>query len=279
MAGMATMRAFRLAYDGTAYHGFQRQPDVPTVEGELFTALHALYVPGGASRPPGYAAAGRTDAGVSALTQTVAIEAPDWLTSRALNAELPADVRAWASADAPEGFHATHDAVCRAYTYHLYAPDASEALAQAALDRLAGKNDFYNLTPDEEGTVRQLETSLHADRPFLVVSVRASGFARHLVRRIVALVTEVAYGEAGVDRVDRVLGNEPLPGPEGVPTAPPEPLVLTDVVYPDLTFSIDEAAAENARAVFEQRRTERLTRARVAHSVVKGVDAAGGFDH
>ena len=273
---MATKRAFRLAYDGTAYHGFQRQPDVPTVEGELFAALRALDVPVDESRPPGYAAAGRTDAGVSALAQTIAFKAPDWLVPRALNAELPADVRAWASADTSEGFHATHDAASRTYTYHLHTPDASEALARVALDRLAGEHDFHNLTPDEAGTVRQLETSLHADRPFLVISVRAPGFARHLVRRIVALVTAVARGESGVDRVDRVLQDEPLPGPEGVPTAPPEPLVLTDVVYPDLTFAIDEPAAESAEAVFEQRRTERLTGARVARSVVEGINVPGG---
>ncbi|PSQ01729.1 tRNA pseudouridine(38-40) synthase TruA, partial [Halobacteriales archaeon QS_5_70_17] len=87
------MRAYRVAYDGTTFRGFQRQPDVPTVEGALFGALAALgvYDPD-EHRPEGYAAAGRTDAGVSATAQTVALAAPDWLTPRALNAELPADV-------------------------------------------------------------------------------------------------------------------------------------------------------------------------------------------
>src|SRR6056297_1923774 len=102
------MRAFRVAYDGRPYHGFQRQPDVPTVENTLFDALAALGVADG--KPAGYAAAGRTDAGVSALAQTVAFACPDWLSPAALNSELPATIRAWASADAEPDFHATHHA-------------------------------------------------------------------------------------------------------------------------------------------------------------------------
>ncbi|MFB6218385.1 MAG: tRNA pseudouridine(38-40) synthase TruA, partial [Halobacteriaceae archaeon] len=64
------MRAFRLAYDGRPFHGFQRQPDVPTVEGALLDALDALDIPFAGDTPSGYAAAGRTDRGVSAVAQT-----------------------------------------------------------------------------------------------------------------------------------------------------------------------------------------------------------------
>jgi acetyltransferase len=60
-------RAFRVAYDGRPFHGFQRQPDVPTVEDTLFDALRAAdLLAADANRPSGYAAAGRTDAGASA---------------------------------------------------------------------------------------------------------------------------------------------------------------------------------------------------------------------
>ena len=100
------MRVYRVAYDGRPYNGFQRQPTVPTVEGHLLAALGRLGVTDGRSDPPtGYAAAGRTDAGVSALAQTVAFEAPDWLTPAAFNSELPAGIRAWASAAVTAEFH------------------------------------------------------------------------------------------------------------------------------------------------------------------------------
>ncbi len=257
------MRAYRIAYDGRPFHGFQRQPDVRTVEDTILDALRTLGVHEG-DVPSGYAAAGRTDAGVSATAQTIAFEAPDWLDPAALNSELPADVRAWASADAPESFHATHDAASRTYTYYLHAPDASHERARTALAALSGEQDFHNLTPDETGTVRTLSTALARDDPFLVVQFTAGGFARQLVRRLVSVVTSVARGEDGTERVEQVLAADPLDGPEGVAPAPAHPLVLTDVTYPGLSFAVDADAAESAREVFESRRVEHATLARVS---------------
>ena len=278
------MRAFRVAYDGAGYHGFQRQPDVPTVEDALLGALRDLDVLGDdADTPPGYAAAGRTDAGVSALAQTVAFEAPDWLTPAAFNGELPADVRAWASADAPAAFHATHDAASRTYRYHLHAPETGasggdgdtagidDERVRAALDRLRGEHDFHNLTPDETGTVRDLSVSVARDGDFLVCEFTAGGFARQLVRRLVTLVAEVGRGEREPGAVERVLAPEPLPGSEGVGPAPPHPLLLADVAYPNLTFAVDADAAASARAVFTERRVEHRTRARVAGDLLDGL--------
>jgi len=277
------MRAFRIAYDGSSYRGFQRQPDVPTVEDALLDALRALGVPTDDGVPAGYAAAGRTDAGVSALAQTVAFAAPDWLTPAAFNGELPADVRAWASADAPEGFHATHDAASRTYRYHLNAPETGvsdgggdaagvdDERVRAALDRLRGEHDFHNLTPDETGTVRDLAASVERDGDFLVCEFTAGGFARQLVRRLVTLVAAVGRGERDLAAVEQVLASDPLPGPEGVGPAPAHPLVLVDVAYPNLRFTVDADAAASARAAFEERRAERRTRARVAGDLLDGL--------
>jgi tRNA pseudouridine38-40 synthase len=259
------VRAYRIAYDGQPYRGFQRQPDVPTVEDKLLSALAALGVTDG-EPPPEYAAAGRTDAGVSAVAQTVAFDAPAWLSPAPLNSELPPSIRAWASAPAPAEFHATHDAVERTYTYFLHAPDASDERARRALERLAGEHDFHNLTPDERGTRRTLDTTVDREDAFLVVRLSAGGFARQLVRRIVSLVASVARG-APFERIERALGAEPLPGPEGIGPAPAEPLALTDVSYPDLSFAVDEEAAKRARELFEQLRVERATGARVAREL------------
>ncbi|WP_339102212.1 tRNA pseudouridine(38-40) synthase TruA [Haloterrigena salinisoli] len=291
-------RAFRIAYDGTGYHGFQRQPDVPTVEDAIFDALRELGVlAADADRPDGYAAAGRTDAGVSALAQTIALEAPDWLTPRALNAELPADIRAWAAADTSPEFHATHHARRREYTYHLYAPladssrrERSEAMTErasargsleqnavdddrvrAACDALSGSHDFHNLTPDDRNTERSPTLEATRDGDFLVVTVTAGGFARELVRRLVSLARAVGIGDAPLEKVDRALDADPLPGHEGVAPAPPEPLVLTAVDYPNLAFEIDEVAAASAHEIFRERRIERRTGARVAGQITDGV--------
>ena len=275
------LRAFRVAYDGRPFHGFQRQPSVPTVEDAIFDALDALGVFDRTARhrPPGYAAAGRTDAGVSALAQTVAFECPEWCTPRALNGELPADVRAWAAADAPGDFHATHDAVRREYVYDLYGPTLDDERAAAAAAALSGEHDFHNLTPDDRGTVRDVSIDLSRGGDFLSLRVAAGGFPRALVRRLASVVRGVAVGDRTVEDARRLLGSEPLDGPEGVPSAPPEPLLLADVVYPTLDFERDERGVGSAVDVFAARRRDALVRARVASRVVDGVDSEESTDH
>ncbi|AUX08958.1 tRNA pseudouridine38-40 synthase [Halalkaliarchaeum desulfuricum] len=274
------MRAFRIAYDGRPFHGFQRQPDVPTVEDTLFEALRELSViDGDADKPPGYAAAGRTDAGVSAVAQTVAFEAPGWLTPRALNSELPGSVRAWAVADVSDGFHATHDAASRSYRYYLYAPgstdgggtttaDFDDDRARRALSRLSGIHDFHNLTPDERGTERDLDLSGVREGRFFVVDATAGGFPRAFLRRLATLVRSVATGAASIDRIDHVLGEEPLTGPEGIPPAPPEPLLLRTVEYPGVAFDVDPEAAVRTREAFAERRRQGAVLDRVAGDVI-----------
>jgi tRNA pseudouridine38-40 synthase len=269
--GEDRMRAFRIAYDGRSFYGFQRQPTVPTVEGTLLDAIRALGLAAEDGLPPGYAAAGRTDAGVSALGQTVGFRCPAWCSPAALNSELPAEVRAWARADTGAGFHATHDATSRTYTYYLHAPDADDGRVAAAAAALCGEHDFANLTPDDEGTVRDLRATVGREGSFLVVQFVAGGFARQLVRRAVSLLHGVGEG-APLATVERTLIPAPLAGPDGIPPAPAEPLVLTAVDYPELSFSVDDEAAARSKALFDDRVVDGLVRARVAGHIRDGLD-------
>jgi len=273
------MRAYRVAYDGRPFHGFQRQPDVSTVEDTLFDALRELGVCADDAAPAGYAAAGRTDAGVSARAQTVAFDAPDWLTPRAFNGELPGSVRAWAGADVPDDFHATHDARRRGYVYFLHAPrdddtaaSLDEGRVRDALARLAGEHDFHNLTSDETGTVRDLDISAERDGDFLAIRLRAGGFARQLVRRVVGLAVEIGRGESELEKVEWMLGSESIDGPDGVAPAPAEPLVLWDVTYDGVSFRVDDEAVESARGVWRQRYREWASAARVAGAIFDGLE-------
>ena len=280
-------RAFRVAYDGREYAGFQRQPHARTVEGTLLRALadHGLIDRGdGATHavPPGYAAAGRTDAGVSALAQTVAFAAPPWLTPRAFNGHLPGSIRVWAAADVADGFHATHHATRRTYRYHLYAPVSGTGPASGrpgtgggvaggwtddgggidddavrdALARLSGEHDFHNLTTDDRGTVRDLDATATREDDILVIEAAADGFPRALVRRIVAVAAAVGRGTAESTLVDRLLDDAPVPGEHGVGPAAAEPLVLWDVTYDGVTFEVDEEAAERTVEAFDERYRE-----------------------
>ena len=293
-------RAFRVAYDGRAYAGFQRQPHAETVEGTLLAALsdHGIVERGDGpthATPPRYAAAGRTDAGVSAVAQTVAFEAPAWLTPRAFNGHLPGSVRVWASADVQAGFHATHDAVRRTYRYFLYAPTAGskefeqpigsersvvpeidDDAVHGVLSRLSGEHDFHNLTDDDAGTVRDLRASATRDGDFLVVEAAAGGFPRSLVRRVVGTVEVVGRGAAGPGLVDRLLADEPVPGEYGVGPAPPEPLVLWNVEYEGVDFETDDEAAASAVTAFGERYRD-ARRVAAATGAIRGrIAGAGG---
>ena len=261
------MRAFRIAYDGANYHGFQRQPHDETIEDELFDALDALGVAFENGAPRGYAAAGRTDAGVSARAQTVAFEAPEWLSPRAFNSELTDSVRAWASAEVDDEFHATFDADERLYRYFLYAPTIDNERMSKACRRLSGTAEYHNFTPDDDGTDRTITLSPRRDGEFVILDCRASGFSRQLVRRLVTAVSAVGHGERPLSFLDRALDEEPLSGPDGIAPADPEPLVLLDVRYSGVDFEVDETALESAHEIFNFRRRRHLAAARVADSL------------
>ena len=232
---MSVSRAFRIAYDGRPFHGFQRQPDVRTVEGELFAAFAAL----DRGEPTAYAAAGRTDAGVSAAAQTVSCRCPTWLTPAALNGVLPQSIRVWAMADVPADFHARYDARSRTYRYFLHGPDLDVSIARRVMGALKGTHDFVNLCAESAGTIRPItDASVTTEDQWLVLTVTAPGFLRQQVRRIAALVQAMAGGERAVDELDRILAGPQLPGGDAIPPAPPEPLLLLDVEY-DVMFAAD----------------------------------------
>ena len=108
-----------LAYEGTAYHGWERQKDFPTLQQTLEEAIHSL-----TSEPTNVIASGRTDAGVHALGQVANFRSTtrhDCPTiQRALNALLPEDFRVLAVEDVDESFHATYAAKSKLYRYLMH---------------------------------------------------------------------------------------------------------------------------------------------------------------
>ena len=133
-APLSEPRTYRLvlAYDGTAFHGWQVQPDAPTVQGTLLAAAARLF--SGGVRVVG---ASRTDAGVHALRQTVALTATSTLppdtVQAALNAHLPREIRVVAAGDATPAFDARRAAFGKRYAYLIdNGPVASPLLLRYA---------------------------------------------------------------------------------------------------------------------------------------------------
>lgn len=269
-------RFYRIAYDGTAYHGFQRQPDVPTVAGAIRTALTALDV-----STERWAAAGRTDAGVSAIGQTVRIRGPEWLTPRALNSRLPDDIWCWAWATVDSDQHPRYDARERTYWYVCDAPAIDLDRVHEVCDRLVGTHDLQNLSAASEHTKRTIsEIDVIQDGAILEVSITAPNFIHEQVRRIVTLLTEVGTGKLSVEFVDRLLDPTFDPGgAAGIGPASPAPLVLLNVVYPEVSFTVDSVARTQATQWFADRSTELYLSHRTNERISSSLTAASTDQH
>lgn len=256
-----------LAYEGTRYYGFGRQPNRRTIQEVLETALtHCL------GEHVRVTAAGRTDAGVHASGQVVSFTtrgrlAPPELL-RAANAHLPDDVLVHCAAEAPPGWDARRAAVRRHYRYDIWnarlpnlwwrrwawhLPDPPGKLdleaMQAAAERLVGTHDFASFLghrsqePAGRTTVRTVERAAwRRDGSLMIFEISANAFLRHMVRGIVGTLIEVGRGQVPLAQWETILeaGDRRQAGPN----APPHGLILTRVDYPGEYKATDRRAGD-----------------------------------
>ena len=241
--------AILLAYDGRAYHGWQRQPDARTVQGLLVDALADLL-----GEPVRVVGAGRTDAGVHALGQVASFSSqrplPPEAIRAALNARLPRDVRVLAAREVPAAFDARRSARSKRYAYLIwnarvaspfltpYAWQISRPLDLAAmaagLPPLRGKHDFSAFRAaagQDRSPIRTLYSArLRARGPLLAFFFSADAFLHHMARNLVGSLVEVGQGKRLPEWMGELLAarDRRLAGP----TAPACGLFLLGVRYP-----------------------------------------------
>ena len=237
-------------YDGTDYHGWQLQKNLPTIQGSIESALsHILGIP---TRVYG---AGRTDAGVHALGQ-VAHFLADWSHSveelrKGCNALLPADIVLRSLESASHDFHARHSARSKTYTYQiinqpirsplkrLYAWHVPHQLDVELLNRAAsyliGSHDFAAFGSPTEGTPSTIREVLEARWEIMTSGgairflIRGTGFLRYMVRSVVGTLVMVGKRKIMPEEFSEILKScdRSLSGP----TAPPHGLCLVSVDY------------------------------------------------
>jgi tRNA pseudouridine38-40 synthase len=249
-----TRFAVLLAYDGGAYHGWQFQPDRPTVQGAVAGALAHLV-----GAPVRVTGASRTDAGVHALGQVATFDSPrpfrPAVVRAALNATLPRDVRVLAATVAPADLDARRSACLKRYGYlidcgvapwpflrgHAWHVDGRLDVdaVRAALGEVRGRHDFGAFCAsagrdrDPTCTVRSVRVARRG--ALLGLFVSADAFLHHMVRNVVGTVVEVGLGRRPAAWIREVL--EGRDRREAGPTAPPHGLHLLSVRYATPLFA------------------------------------------
>jgi len=249
-----------LAYDGTNYHGWQRQQGQGSIQGVVEERIARMT---GENMP--LHGAGRTDAGVHALGMVAnfhtrsPIPCPGFW--KGLNGLLPGDIRVLQVEEAAPEFHARYQALGKRYVYNIslgavplptarlytvhVAADLDLTAMQACLAQLVGRHDFtsfaaagadYPVAGRAKGAIRRIFSaklgSGGRSPAQISIELTGDGFLRHMVRNIVGTLLEVGRGRRPVADFQRVMAARSRPA--AGPTAPAHGLFLMEVYYEEL---------------------------------------------
>ena len=256
------MRYFvELAYRGTHYHGWQRQPNGISVQEELEKAFSTIL-----NTPIQVVGCGRTDAGVHASQFFLHFDSPqklpDNFVSR-LNKFLSSDIGIFRIFKVPVSAHARFDAFYRSYAYHVHF-NKDPFLADRSLFFYSGNHIDHILLQDAAKTllkyqdffpfcktghdVKTLRCELHhSEWEFgegrLTYHIAANRFLRGMVRLIVGMCLNVGLGKMSIEDVRIALENQTrLPKSWSVE---PQGLFLTEVRYPEMISELSSGTDRN----------------------------------
>lgn len=241
-----------IEYDGSRYHGFQRQINAHTVQEEIENSIYKLN-----HEKITLIAASRTDAGVHALGQVIAFDTeasiPPERWKLALNSVLPSDIRALNSEEVSAVFNPRFQAVKKKYAYNIYRKE-SEAMfyrdyallneqeldideMKKACELLAGKQNFQAFCA-RGSSAKTFEREIYRcelinDFPFLRMEIEGNGFLYNMVRIIMGTMLEIGKGKRRADSIPEIIVSRDR-AMSGF-TAPPQGLYLISVSYPSFT--------------------------------------------
>ena len=242
--------ALGIEYDGAAFHGWQFQGDVRSVQECLESALSKV-----ADHPVSVHCAGRTDTGVHATGQVVHFETGAVRSSRSwilgANVNLPDDVSVCWAREMPEDFHARFSAIGRHYRYQILNRNTRSAiwrnratwihhsldveLMHYAAQSLVGTHDFTSYralacqAKHPVRTIYRLDVSRQDE--MITIDIHANAFLHHMVRNIAGVLITIGKREQDVSWAQGIL--ELKDRTKGGVTAPPQGLYLTRVDYPE----------------------------------------------
>lgn len=235
-----------ISYDGTEYQEWQRQPEKRTIQGLLESALEKI-----AGKKIPVIGSGRTDAGVHAEGQVAHFKVNCRLDNdefmRALNGNIPSDIRIRSLKKASSDFHAIKSAQSKIYQYRIFnSPDISPfniryvlqwtafldiAKMEQAAKLFMRKADFTAFSSNRLLYSVRIVTRSEIRRKGkeIIYTVEANGFLRYMVRSIVGTLIEVGRGKLDLGQIEdffKMIKRSPL-----CPTAPAKGLTLLKVKY------------------------------------------------
>ena len=236
-----------IEYDGTAYHGFQRQLVEPTIQGEIEKALAEI-----TRQPISIIGAGRTDSGVHATGQVIAFELAwkhgNFRLLKAINANLPEDIVVKEIVTARTDFHPRYDALSRTYTYYIYNQRVRSPvhrrcswhvvksldldLLNETAELIIGEHDFATFGQPPQGTNTRrnvFQANWQRDNQQLVFQIEANAFLYRMVRSLVGTMKVVGDGTWTVADFEKALSA--VNRSQAAKTAPAKGLFLTSVSY------------------------------------------------
>ncbi|MEM2875014.1 MAG: tRNA pseudouridine(38-40) synthase TruA [Candidatus Hadarchaeales archaeon] len=231
-----------VAYDGRGYFGYVRQPGMRTVESVLFDAISGCA--GKLDlRKCRYRAATRTDRGVSALGQVVALDLSREVAEGEINSLLPEDVAVLSVREVRDVFNPRYHAVEKHYRYVCEVSDEFDAGTARRAGRLfEGRHDFRAFCRREPGR----STVSHVKRVIvrkidcrLVMDFFARSFLWQQVRRMSSAIIAAGLGNMHVGEIEGLLSE---PGARGFPPADPDGLFLVGIRYRGIRFPPEDGA-------------------------------------
>jgi len=264
--------ALRIAYDGTAFYGFQRQPGVRTVEGELIRVLTKLKIIEGPEEND-FKGASRTDRGVSAFFNVVSFvpgERADLARPDVLNHHLR-DVWVLGVAEVPDDFHPRFWTSSKTYRYYLVDEGFDIEKMVECVGLFEGTHDFSAFARLEQGRdpVREITRIAIIPRSgYHVIELTGKSFLWEMVRRIVNALRFCGLGLLEVEDVEAMLSGVYR---KKIPPAPPENLVLWRIEYPGIGFKIEEDGLARARRDLFERYSRALSRAALFGDLLLGL--------
>jgi len=250
---MTTRYFIKLSFKGTAYHGWQIQPNAPTVQSVLNRDMSIIL-----GEPVETTGAGRTDTGVHARVFFAHFNSEkDQLDSNRkliyqLNGILPADISVQAIVKVDPEAHARYSALSRTYEYHIvcakdpFLPEFAHAVyrkldmqkVSEATNILPGYTDFTSFTRVDTDVsnfnCRIMQAEWKYDEHLIVFIIKADRFLRNMVRAVVGTLLEVGLGRISPEGFRKII--ESRDRTAAGPSAPARGLFLTAIDYPDKIF-------------------------------------------